>query len=387
MPTDYAPKHFLRLARKDLLRDYFAAQGVLGDVPWDKLTEKNLDAVHEAWHALDSEMAARIESDFRRIHMLGTADGTLAILEEGRFHGLDLAPDFEGITGHVSKSLWTFSRHPRVHEVASILSRADHLNRRYWRKRKSMPCKAPDVSEPARQELADRIASYYWEHEGRGSPSRADAYLRGSGCHYVFVYPQDYSDDFVGYDENEAFVRRVLNPAFEVIFAYDPSAGSLDLFVRGTKDKVQALQEIFGQVVLKEKLGPPPTKPVYELNGLKSRSFPFPTDPADGVSDVRVEMLRLSVPDGGRITLEADPDGGQHAIYDLMSRALNQERLPLSAVNVTSAVIRMSFSPDGNGRPRSLSFRVSYPSTCNLRDDKDHIIARKYLREWGIESA
>ena len=54
-----------------------------------------------------------------------------------------------------------------------------------------------------------------------------------------------------------------------------------------------------------------PNSHPYELNGLKSRGFGFPTDPEDGVEDVRVRKLRLSVLGGHkrRIWLEADPDG------------------------------------------------------------------------------
>ena len=70
-----------------------------------------------------------------------------------------------------------------------------------------------------------------------------------------------------------------------------------------------------------------------------------------------------------------------------MQEALHEQRLPLSMVNVTSAVIQMRFA-NGNGRDRSgktLSFRISFPDSCNLKDKPEHLVAKKYLKLWGLE--
>jgi hypothetical protein len=392
MANDYAPRHFLRQVQIALLREYFTRHQMLANVQWDQLKEAETDPVHDAWHGLPENVRKRVESDFRRIHALGTSDGTRAIIEEGRFHNLDLTPDLNALDGHLNKAFWTFIHHNTVFDVAERLNRADHLNGRFWRKRKNIPKKKPDVSSKALEELANAISGYYWEHQGRGSPCRAEAYLRRGHDHYVFVYPRDYSDTFVGYDDDGQFERKPQNPAFEVIYIFDPDDGALSLYVQGDKKIVRDLQELFGRTILHEELGEETKNSTpYDLNCLKLRDFSFPTDPADRVKEVKVTALKLSLvgKPKKKITFEDDPKDGKEGIYDLIQTALDQRRLPMSMVNVSSAAIRMVFeNTDGGGRPtKTLTFRVSYPNSCNLKDSPEELVAKKYLKEWKLERA
>ena len=323
---------------------------------------------------------------------MGVPEGTRALIEEGRFHQLDLARDLDRLDGHLNKAFWVFVHHNQVFEVAAWLHRADQLSDRYWRKRKDIPKKQPDVSPGALDELANAISAYYWEHQGRGSPCRAEAYLRAGRYHYVFVYPKDYSDTFIGYDDNGHFERRPQNPAFEVIYVYDPEDGTLELYVRGDKKIVSDLQELFGRAILHEELGQEVRNAVaYELDGLKRRDFSFPTDPADRVQEVKISALKVSLVGNHkkRITFEVDPKGAKDDIHDLIETALHERRLPMSMIRVNSVVIRMVFeNTDGRGRPpKALSFRVSHPNSCNLKDSLEELIAKKYLKEWKIERA
>ena len=50
--------------------------------------------------------------------------------------------------------------HTQVFNVAERLHRADHLNGRFWRKRKDIPKKQPDVRPQALEELANAVAAY-----------------------------------------------------------------------------------------------------------------------------------------------------------------------------------------------------------------------------------
>ncbi len=107
------------------------------------------------------------------------------------------------------------------------------------------------------------------------------------------------------YNDLGALERQVQKAAFEVVFAYNEASGTLDLFVQGDKDLRHDIDEIFARLILKEEL---PTESAarqpYELNGLRSRDFDFPTDPEDSIQEVRVKALRLSIvgPGFGRIT-------------------------------------------------------------------------------------
>jgi hypothetical protein len=331
-----------------------------------------------------------IESDLREIFDLASAEGTRTMIEEGGFHGIDLRAELDSQDGFVNKAFCIFLNHRKIFKVAHLLDHTDRLGHRYWRKRKDMPRKEPDLSSEAIEQLAGAISAYYREREGRGRHCHVDKYLRGSRYHYFFVYPQDYTDTFIGYNEAGRFERRLQNPAFEIIFVYDPVEGSLDLYARGDRRTKQHLQDLFGRTILHEELGEEDRRSSpYELNVLKRRDFVFPTDPKDRIVGVKVKELRLSMLGSPhrRITFEVGPKEPKDEIYDLIDRALNKESLPLSVFNVTSAVIQMQFdNSGGEGRStKTVSFRISFPDSCNLRDEPEHLIAKGYLKTWEIE--
>jgi len=389
MAHDYAPKQFLRNAKNALLKEYFTARGELADIDWDNLKETDVDPVYAAWQALPEDKQEEVEQDFRDIYDLASAEGTRTLIEEGRFHGLDLGTELDGVDGFINKAFHVLLKHKDVFDVAHILDRADHLNGRYWRKRKDMPKKQPNVTPAALKELGDAIGAYYRENQGRGKWCKVETYLRGSR-HYFFAYPKDYTDTFIGYDDSGTFERRRQNPAFEVVFVYDPTDGTLDLYAQGDKDLKQDLQRLFTRCLLQEELAEENRNSIpYELNGLKSRIFAFPTEPADGVTEVRVRELRLSIVgnERKRITFEVPPKGGRTDIHDLVEQALHEQRLPLTMVNVTSAVIQIRINnTSGNGRAeKTVSFRIAAPDSCNLKDKPEHMVARKYLKAWGLE--
>lgn len=138
MASDYAPRQFLRQVQSGLLREYFTRRKTLGHVAWDALTEAAIEPIYEAWHGLPEVERKEIESDFRRVHALGTADGTRALIEEGHFHRLELTQSLDAVEGHLNKAFWTFMHHTHVFTVGEQLHRADHLNGRFWRKRKDI---------------------------------------------------------------------------------------------------------------------------------------------------------------------------------------------------------------------------------------------------------
>lgn len=122
----------------------------------------------------------------------------------------------------------------------------------------------------------------------------------------------------------------------------------------------------------------------YELNGLRNPDFDFPTDPEDGIQEVRVKALRLSIvgPGFGRITFESDARRKRGDIYELMDKSLNHVRMATEAINVTRAVFDVIYAT--GGKPKTDSFYISYPDTCSLKDTPEHLKLQEYLRRWGI---
>lgn len=392
MANDYAPKQFLRQTANVLLKEYFAAHGELACIDWSNLKETDADPVYAAWMALPEERQEQVEQDFRSVFELASTEGVRTVVDEARCSRLDITAELDARDGFLNKSFWVFLNHRDLFDRVSLLDHADHLSRRYWRKRKDIPRKQPDFSDPALKELGDAVGAYYRENQGRGKWCRAEHYIRANGSHYFFVYPKDYTDTFVGYDDAGRFERRRQNPAFEVIFIYEPADGTLSLYAQGDKKLKQDLQTLFARAILHEEIGEENRDSVpYDLNGLKNRAFAFPTDPADGVTEVRLRELRLSVVgnEKKRITFEVPPKGEAGDVHELVAQALHEERLPLAMVNVTSAVIQMRFNnTNGNGRAvKTVSFRIAVPDSCNLKDSPHHLIAKKYLKRWELERA
>ena len=200
-----------------------------------------------------------------------------------------------------------------------------------------------------------------------------------------FAYPADYADTVIIYDDVGDLQRQLQQAAFEVIFAYNESSGTLDLFVQGDKNLRRDIEEIFARVILKEKL---PTeiaeRQPYELDGLRSRDFDFPTDPEDAIQEVRVKALRLSVrgPGFGRITFESDARRKRGDIYDLMEKSLNHVRMDAEAINVTRVVLDVTYV--AGGKPKTENFYIACPDTCSLKDTPEHLKLKEYLQRWGI---
>jgi hypothetical protein len=386
MAVDYAPRSFLRHAHLALLKTFFTQRNELTELDWDHLEETEVDAVFEGWQNLDEEPRDAIDHTFRMIHGLASEDGVRTLVAEGGL-GEEMAP----IDGLVNKVLWVWLNHQGITERATLFHHADHLSRRYYRKRIDLPREDPDVSKPATDALSHAVSEYYWKTQGRGRRCTVESYERSDGRHYFFVYPQDYTDTFLRYDEDGKFDRALHNPAFEVVFILDPGAGELDLYLRGSKEIRHALEQAFGRAILHVELGEAnrSAKP-YELNGLKERGFPFPTTLEDGIIEVRVRSLRLSVVGNPkrRIHLEVSPDGAKGEIYDFIETVLDEQRLPITRLNVTAATLQARFDNAGQPgrRTTTVTFRIAYPDSCNLKDEPKHLVLKKYLKRWGIQN-
>jgi hypothetical protein len=390
MAIDYTPKHFLRLAEKALLQEYFARHNMLVEFDWDSIPDGQIDAIYFALREASDFKQEEIERDFRLIFDLASANGARTLIEEARYQELDLVSALEQRDGYLNRAFWVFLNQRNLFDTVSVFDRVDHLHGRYWRKRKDLPKKRPDLGDGTISELGNAISAYYQKKEGRGKFCRVEHCLRGQRYHCFFAYPKDYPDTFIGYDDAGSFERKRQAPAFDVIFVFDPLDGTLDLYAPGDRRQKQDLQRIFARCILREEIGDEDPRSIpYELNSLKNPSFAFPTDPSDGIAEVRIRELRLSLlgNERKRITLQVGPRGSPSDIHDLVTHALHEHRLPLSMVDVTSVVIQMRFNGDGIHRSRVLSFRITAPDTCSLKDKPDHLVAKRYLKQWSLEHA
>jgi hypothetical protein len=392
----FTPKTFLRQTSNGLLQACFDRLGVLRDIPWTDLANHQIELVYDGWQSLPEPQRLEVERMFEEAESLASEAGIKAIIDEGLFHGLDLASELASFESYRDKAMHVAICHPRVFQVAGTINHAHSLSRRYWKHRGNMPRQLPELSSNALDEFRNAISAYFRQNEGRGHRCTVDTYLRVNRYHYFFAYPDNYADTYLGHDEQGQFVRQPQRPAFEIVFLFDPIDGTLDVYAQGGKEVQESLQTIFCRTLLLQEL--PPESPLghpYELNSLKSREFLDTsriTDIEDGIAEIQIRKLRLSVLGGTkrRITLEADPEGGPGAIYDMLEQCLNRHNIPDALFNISLAQFHFRFVQVGQGRQRSLTFEVSHPNSSNLkscRHEDLRLIGEKYLRRWGIDRA
>jgi hypothetical protein len=283
--------------------------------------------------------------------------------------------------------MWAYLAYPSIFNVASLFVSADGLSSRYWVRHKSLPRTSPNTSAQGTRAFADALSDYYRSEQGRGHRCTVETYLRGGRQHYFFAYPDDYADTYIGHDEKGEFVKRPQKRAFEVVFIYEPTTGSLDMYAHGDRGVKARLLYIFCQVILNA--NPPPEQPgdhPYELNALLSGDCRFATDPSDGIEEVRVRKLRLAI-GRRRITLEADPQAGAEDVFNMIAECLSAEHLARTRPNVTQAEFQFRFAPKGYERPKPFTFSVSFPNSSNLKSltDDHRLLAEKYLKRWKIQ--
>lgn len=395
MAQTFDPKRVLRQVSNELLKDLFEALHQDIDLPWNELAETEVDSIFCAWQERPEAECRAIEIVLHEISDMAAGDeGTRAICEEAIRQGRqDLIDELEEYESRHDKAAWTYIRAIDVWNLAVRFARADSLSHgRYWIKRCDIPAQAPDTSEETIEEFEEALSAFFLATQARGRHCQVEHYVRANGNDYFFAYLDDYADTYVTLDNDGAFDRRPERRAFEIVMVYDRQHGTLEMYARGGKKVYIPLQEIFCRVILGEEIGPENRNShPYELNGLLSPNFEFPTDPADGIETVRVRKLRLSIKGlpRRRITLEADPEGGVNDIYEMLSKYLNQQRLPVSILNVTQAGLKFTFDETNDDLPKSLSFDLSYPNSSNLKSKPETVrdLAEKYLRQWGLDRA
>ena len=386
MARQYNPQRFFRQAPNNLLAQYFKGKGVLEIINFEELAETKIESLYESWLALPEKERSDMEKDFREIDFMADEGATKAIIDEADWHDEALGPILSELKSHHDRAFWTFLNRPVFWKGALQFHYADNIPASYWRKRKNIPQKAALVEPEDIKRLEQAISRYFHNKEGRGKHCRVECYRR-NGLDYFFAYPEDYAQASIEWIDNE-FARPPRTPAFEVIFVYSQPDGTLDIFLRGDKKPIPDLQMIFSENILKTVLETTKEdEKVYHLNPLKNLNFQFIFDPASGIADVRVRKLRLTSMVGSkeRIILEADPTYNPDAVYELMDKLLNPS-MRLTDYSITQVGLKVFFSPVSDSlKGKTRCFDITYPNSCNLKQDGRDLIIRNMLALSGLE--
>lgn len=390
MSKHFDPRKVLKQVSNPLLREFFTRRGQLQVVAWDTLSETEMDPVFEAWQQLPEAQRKEVQVVLQDVNELGDERGLRVLSESIQGWCPEKMAQFTAITGRCDKALWVYLNDHDAFDQAAVFARADALaSGRYWAKRNGLPPRPLVVTDQMKQDLKAALAGYYDSTEGRGRYCHVEHYPRGNGSEYFFTYMDDYPDNHLVFDDAGRMCKMPERGAFTNVFVYGSTDGTLEMFARGGRQVQGPLQVLFCKAVLGIDVDPSsPIRPAYQLDGLKDRTFPLPTEPADQIDEVQVRRLRLSVVGSprDRIVIEARPDAGGGHIYDLMERYLDARNLPMSRVTVTQATITLKFLSDGQHKPKTMTFDVGAPDSCNLKSkpEEQRIIGERCLRLWGI---
>lgn len=377
----------MRQVSNDLLHEYFEKKQFALDVDWSKLEETLVEPLWQAWLGLSEQEQRTADADFTDVNSLANEPGIAALIQEGEWHGLDLAATFQTLDDQTDMVMWTFLNHPDVVRVASLFFAADSIPSRSWQKWKGLPKRPPADDASACRSLEDTLRAYFVRNQGRGRHCKVDVYQR-AGRYYYFAFPEDYARAEQDFDENGDLVRRTHRPAFQVVFVYAPATGTLDACAPGGKRVVEKLMAL-ALAALMGTEGRPEQQDdrVYELEPLREADFAW-IYPADaGIARVWLKALRLTFKaEKDRVVLEGDKPGGAHQLYERLAGSKDKPgRVDPQGVFVTQAQVRVDYAPQGEKSVAPRDIRLTWPNTCNLgQDQKDHVL-REMLIKSGVD--
>lgn len=391
MPKTFDPRKILKQVSNVHLREFFARRGELLDVPWDTLSEHKIEPVFEAWQALPAAQRTAVHDALFDIAELSDHRGVAVLAQDVRHYHPELTTRFDAQDGLADRVMLVYLHAPELLEHAVMFAKADGLiGGKYWCSRGELPRRRVENSDAVCKALGDDLSSYYTQTQMRGRRCHVTHCRRTGGTDYFFAFLEDYQEKALVFDDSseEPVVRRDRH-AFENVFAYNGTAGTLDVAAHGGKPVHAALQYRFCKAVLGIEVEPAdPMKPCYSLDQFLRHNFPLPTDPADRIEDARITRLRIARRGGGGAYIEvrADSRGGRHDIYVQMDRLARSENLTTASVFVTQATFSLRIEHSGRGRPQTITFDVSAPYSCNLRNKADaaRLIGERCMRMWGI---
>jgi hypothetical protein len=390
MVQHYSTKDFFRRAPNPLLERYFRRHELFAELDIAEMKTTKIEPLFEAWLELPSSQTNSMEADFRQIHGLSSEKGFLALIDEARWHlqsnqtALDaLVKKLSSLPNHYHRAMTVFLDYPDYWKGAVRFSHADTLS--YWRKRKNLGNEAAALKHKDREQLATEISTYFHLTEGRGNHCLVEVLRRGN-LDYFFAWPEDHSQQSIEWVDGE-FNNRPHNPAFEVVFVYSQSEGSLDLNYRGSRKALEPLQAMFATVILKlDELPPDPEDVrVYDMDQLGQSDFNFTYEPGSGITSVAVKKLQLTsrIKKGDRVTLEANANQNPEGVYDLLGTI--SKSLDLNLYDITQVELVASIMEETDKPPKRVTIRITHPNTCSLKYDERDLKLRAMLEASGLE--
>lgn len=388
MAKNFNPRTILRKISNTLLQPFFDLHGGLDDVPWADLRETYVEPVFAAWQNMLDTPRKHVQVILQDINELADDRGVQVLAEELQRSVPDHMDEFCALGGMADRAMWAYLNARGAFSIAAYFARADaHASGRYWIKRNTLPTQPLSVTDDHRTALEAGLTDFYWQTQMRGRYCTVEHYTRINGSEYFFAFLDDYPDAHIVFEDNGEPVRREERRAFDNVFVFNPSDGSLEMYAKGGKKVYEPLQQVFCQSVLGLDVGPAdPLRPAYVLDHLLHPGRSMPTDPNDRISAAIITKVRICPIDRPReyIELGIDPNRGIHGIDQAIAEYLNTARLSLDRIRAKQMSFRLEFPHDVRRWP--LSFSVSHPNSCDLKSRPDDLraIGERCLRLWEV---
>lgn len=370
-----------------LLRRFVAHLGHedLG-IDWPAVRKRSPEPVLRALAKLGRKKLDAVEAAFHDVFDLGCETGVAAIYEAAGPLGIEpFPPDPAREPTPYEQAILTAIHAPAVLARALTLHEVDHLT--WWRRRTDLPKREPDRSPAAVARLQAALSAVLVKVQGRGRVTTVEPVDR-RGVTFFHAHLDDYVLTVQAHDARRQLRPNRVNRTFDVVFAFDPAEGTLELCARLPPKVKLAFEQAFAREILATDLGPWTPPATVDLNRLKDQHGPLATDAEDDVG-VEVRQIRLTFKNPKnrrRIELHADPQTPGD-VFAMLREVLDRETVPLSAVDVARATFAFTFGPtDVRPRPKTVTFDVALPHHCGVRNDQPDLaeVVMKYLIRWRI---
>lgn len=168
---------------------------------------------------------------------------------------------------------------------------------------------------------------------------------------------------------------------------YEPATGVIEVVAQDRHSRVDLARLFARNLLAKEFTQERVPVRRFDLSVL-AQPFVFPTDLADNIDSVRVNLLRLMPIDGfgERVTLEVMRDS-KMTIWEMATQRFGDSTPLLGGWSITQARFTIRFKPEaGASRGKTLPLTITKPHGCDLKDrtERERKIGERYLRRWGF---
>ena len=373
------------------LKPYFDHHNVHFSEPvnWNSDHSAILPPVLKAVNAMSESERERIRTNAGRVDGMSTEVGQTAILAVVTSAQREALRDIE--TLH-ARALWLFLNDADRFHYAEHAAFFDNARQgRTWDGFLAVPGLTVNRDEVHLSRLRHEVEKFF--QEGKKvrvevfDRTRPDADGNPHDLIQVTVYREGLPAGQTVFEaDNLELGLLVYRPVCELAFSYEPQTGVIEV-VAQQKVMRSALVKLFASTLLDQAIdGKRIPLRQFDLSVFMT-ARDFPTDPRDGIVDVRLRLVRFEHHDSRTfVTVEArNEDETIHAAAQRMFEG--RDPFTVGDFDIREVVLAVRFRPDRfNARGKTVAVKLRHPNGCDLKDktEKERMLGEKYLRRWGV---